>query len=1093
MRLSHSVLPLLLSVHDFASSFTHVLPSFRGVPSVVQRRSTLRNAVAIPEQAPLVPPRNDTKVSEPVVRPLGIPYSSLVVGVPRESFTDEQRVGQSPESISKLVKAGFRVKVEDNAGAGAAISNALYEAVGASIVDHETVWKSDIVTKIHPPTLEEAALLENRMLISMIQPQLNEELMEQLQKQGATAFALDCIPRMLSRGQAFDVLSSQANIAGYRAVIETANEFGRFFTGQMTAAGKVPPATVLVLGAGVAGLAAIGTAKSMGAVVKAYDVRPVVREQVESLGGQFLKVNYEEDGSGTGGYAKEMSDEYKEAEKQLMIDECAKADIIITTALIPGRPAPKLITPDHLAGMKQGSVILDMAAVTGGNVIGSKSGEKVITENGVKILGYSDLPSRLPATSSTLFGNNIAKFLMSMGPQTTGIKEWLHIDHEDDAVRGMLVVEDGVLRWPAPAYQPPAPKVVAAVDEPIALSAEAQTALDKQPYLDTAIVGAAVVAALIGSGIVSDGSDFNSLLYVFALSSFAGYNVVLGVAPALHSPLMAVTNAISGCTALGGMALLGNGMLPSNAAESLGALAVFLSTINIVGGFQVSTKMLDLFRRPSDPEEFYGFYSLPVALGVAATAGGAALGYTNVNDVIAAGAAVACIAGIGGLATQSTARTGNVLGMSGVALGVAATLSGLYSSGSPPETFIQVAGLMTAGAAVGTLVSSRVGPTELPQTVALFHSLVGVAAAITAVGEYMASGDEGLALGAAGLAYLATFIGGVTASGSLVAFGKLQGLIGSQSIALPAKNVVNSVALAACLGLSAYGMAGDGALAPLYGVGALSLALGLHLTASVGGADMPVVITVLNSYSGWALCAEGFLLGDQLLTSVGALIGFSGALLTMIMCDAMNRDIVSVILGGAPVSVQSTMTDRVLSEFTETSAEAVAADLVESKTVMIVPGYGLAVAKAQYAIAEIAQQLVNAGKKVSFAIHPVAGRMPGQLNVLLAEAGVPYDIVYELEEVNEDFDEADVALVIGASDTINSDAENDPGSAIAGMPVLRVWNAKKVIGFKRKMGSTGYAGVDNPVWYNENTAMLLGDAKGTVDSLRTAVASALEG
>lgn len=1023
----------------------------------------------------------------------GTPYTSLVVGIPRETTAGEQRVGQSPESIAKLVKAGFSVKVEEGAGTSAAISDALYEAVGATIVDHASVWKSDIITKIHPPTLEEAALLENRMLISMIQPQFNEELMTQLQEQKATAFALDCIPRLLSRGQAYDVLSSQANIAGYRAVIETANEFGRFFTGQMTAAGKVPPATVLVLGAGVAGLAAIGTAKSMGAVVKAYDVRPVVREQVESLGGQFLKVPFEEDGSGSGGYAKEMSDGYKAAEAQLMIDECAKADIIITTALIPGRPAPKLIKPEHLEGMKEGSVILDMAAVTGGNVIGSVNGEKVVTSNGVKILGYSDLPSRLPSTSSTLFGNNMAKFLMSMGPQTTGDQGYLYIDHKDDAVRGMLVVEDGALRWPAPGYQAPAPKVVAPVEEVAPLSEEAQTALDQAPFVDTAVLGAGVVAALVAAGLASDGNDFNALLYVFALSSFAGYNVVLGVAPALHSPLMAVTNAISGCTALGGMALIGSGILPSSSSETLGAVAVFLSTINIVGGFQVSSKMLDLFRRPNDPQEFYGLYALPVGLGALATAGGTALGYENINDVIAAGAAVSCIAGIGGLATQSTARAGNALGMSGVALGVAATLAGLASSGAPPETFIQIAGLMAAGGAVGTLGASIVGPTELPQTVALFHSLVGVAAAVTAVGEYMHAGPGSeLALGASGLAFLATFIGGVTAAGSLVAFGKLQGLIGSQSYALPAKNVVNSAALAACFALSAYGMAGDvGSLGPIYGVVGLSFALGLHLTASVGGADMPVVITVLNSYSGWALCAEGFLLGDQLLTSVGALIGFSGALLTKIMCDAMNRDIVSVILGGSSVSVESTMGDRVLSAFTETTAEAVATDLVGAQTVMIVPGYGLAVAKAQYAIAEIAQQLTKAGKKVSFAIHPVAGRMPGQLNVLLAEAGVPYDIVYELEEVNDDFPEADVALVIGASDTINSDAEDDPGSAIAGMPVLRVWNAKKVIGFKRKMGSTGYAGVDNPVWYNENTNMLLGDAKGTVDALRNELGLAL--
>ena len=856
----------------------------------------------------------------------------------------------------------------------------------------------------------------------------------------------------------------------------------------------------------MAGLAAIGAAKSLGAVVSAYDVRPVVKEQVESLGGKFLKVDYEEDGSGSGGYAKEMSGEYKLAEAACMNKWVAEADVIITTALIPGRPAPKLIDDNTLQGMKSGSVIVDMAASpTGGNVALSVPDKVISTPNGVKIIGYSNLPSRLPATASNLYGNNIAKFILSAGPTTDpAIKDSIFIDYEDPAVRGMLVVDSGVLTFPNPKpYAPPPAPVKASIEPEIATKVSSHGGKAGAVSIgNSALFITAVTIALLLGGFVSPDEQFTALLTTFALSSFAGQQVVWGVTPALHSPLMAVTNAISGTTALGGIALLGQHLYPETPSEVLGAIAVAISSINIMGGFEIAGRMIDLFRRKDAVPENHSILALPVALAVGAVAIGSVNHIPQVAPVAGIGAAVACIAAIGALSSQSTAKLGNSLGIMGVTVATASTLGTEYiahsSSSGVMFELAQVAGLAGGGGLVGKLLSSKVGPTELPQTVAAFHSLVGLAAAITAIGEYMNEGGH-MNAGAIFATALATLIGGVTTTGSIVAFLKLNGNLSSTPLSLPGRDVINVVMLTAC-GLLTASMGGafDGLLStpllsPLFsleGILLLSGLLGAHLTASIGGADMPVVITVLNSYSGWALCAEGFLLGNPLLTSVGALIGFSGAILTKIMCDAMNRNILTVILGGAgstkAVAVNS-LELKTMGDYRTTDVSTAAELLKGAKSVIIVPGYGLAVAKAQFAVADIAEGLRSRGVQVRFGIHPVAGRMPGQLNVLLAEAGVPYEYVLEMDEINADFSNTDVTLVIGASDTINSDAEDDPHSAIAGMPVLKVWKSKKVIAFKRKMGSTGYAGVENPVFYKENTDMLLGDAKDTVISLRDAI------
>jgi NAD(P) transhydrogenase len=416
--------------------------------------------------------------------------------------------------------------------------------------------------------------LGNKTLVSFIYPKQNEELVQQLQSNGATVFAMDCIPRTLSRGQTYDALSSQANISGYRAVLEAANEFGRFFAGQMTAAGKVPPAKVLVLGTGVAGLAAVQTAKNMGAVVRAFDVRPVTKEQVEAMGGHFLEVNFEEDGSGAGGYAKEMSPEWHAAAARMLSKQCEEVDVIITTALIPGRTAPIMITKEMVAKMKSGSVTVDLAAEAGGNVETTVMDQKIITSNGVTCLGYTDLPSRLPTTSSSLYSNNISKFLLSAGPQTTKEPGYFHIDHKDEAIRGMLVLENGELMYPAPL--PPAPPVLEKKEEVKAAPIDY-----KAPYIQGAKTVGYTATAILAMGACAPNPAFSAMFTTFALSNIIGVQVVLGVSHALHSPLMAVTNAISGTTALGGMHLLANST--STPVTILGAAATTLSTVNIVG------------------------------------------------------------------------------------------------------------------------------------------------------------------------------------------------------------------------------------------------------------------------------------------------------------------------------------------------------------------------------------------------------------------------------------------------------------------------------------------------------------------------------
>lgn len=514
---------------------------------------------------------------------------SKKIGIPKETYPGECRVAATPDTAKKLQKLGFTVLIESGAGENANFSNRVYEEADCQIIaDAERLWKeADIILKVRQPTEEEVNLLSaGKTLISFIYPAQNKELLENLTKTQATVIAMDAIPR-ISRAQKMDALSSMANIAGYRAVIEAANNFGRFFTGQITAAGKVPPAKVLIIGAGVAGLAAIGAARSLGAIVRAFDTRPVVKEQVESMGADFLLLDFKEDGTGEGGYAKVMSKEFIEAEMKLFAEQAKEVDIIVTTALIPGKKAPILITTEMVESMKEGSVVVDLAAEQGGNCEVTRPNE-TYQYKGVSIVGLTDLPSRMANQSSQLYGTNLWHLLNDMGGSDNYKVDW-----EDEVVRGALVVQNGEIIPP-----PEKPALVTA--KPVAVQKThtvAEKTEEKSSFknLGSLILVILGVLALTGIG-VSAPSNFISHFTVFVLACFVGWQVIWNVTPALHTPLMSVTNAISGIIIVGGMLQISGGDNFS-ATTILGAVAILIGTINIAGGFLVTQRMLKMFQK----------------------------------------------------------------------------------------------------------------------------------------------------------------------------------------------------------------------------------------------------------------------------------------------------------------------------------------------------------------------------------------------------------------------------------------------------------------------------------------------------------------
>lgn len=525
-----------------------------------------------------------------------VPSLPKRLGIPKEIIAQESRVAATPDTIKKLQKLGFEVLVETNAGLAASFPDAAYAAVGCEIVpDPQTLWQqADIVLKVRPPAyhgdlgMHEADLLkEGGTLISFIWPAQNGELVEKLAARRATVLAMDAVPR-ISRAQKMDALSSMANISGYRAVVEAANHFGRCFTGQITAAGKTPPARVLVIGAGVAGLAAIGTARSLGAIVKAFDTRLEVKEQVQSMGAEFLELHFQEDGTGEGGYAKVMSQAFIAAEMALFAQQAKEVDIIITTALIPGKPAPLLITREMVESMKPGSVVVDMAAEQGGNCEVTRPGE-VYGHHGVTIVGLTDLTSRMAAQSSQLYGTNLYHLLHDLG----GAEKYA-VNLEDEVIRGTTILYEGQVLWPPPkpaAFTPASGTATASASTPSTLAAaEEQT----QGGITAFVWPVLITLALVAVGLWAPES-FLSHLTVFVLSIFLGWKVIWDVAPALHTPLMSVTNAISGIIIIGGMLQISSDWMAPTTI--LGVIAVILGTINVAGGFMVTQRMLNMFHK----------------------------------------------------------------------------------------------------------------------------------------------------------------------------------------------------------------------------------------------------------------------------------------------------------------------------------------------------------------------------------------------------------------------------------------------------------------------------------------------------------------
>ena len=520
----------------------------------------------------------------------------MIIGSPAERASSEARVALTPESAKQLQKLGHECIIQKGAGTRAGFSDTAYEEAGVKLVGTaKALWEyADVVVKVLGPDDKELKHLNSsKTLISFFWPAQNAKLLDEVNKTGATVLAMDMVPR-ISRAQKMDALSSMANIAGYRAVIEAGNNFGRFFTGQITAAGKVPPAKVLVIGAGVAGLAAIGTAQSLGAIVRAFDVRPEVAEQIESMGAEFLMLEFEEDGSGEGGYAKPASPEFIEKEMQLFREQAPEVDIVITTALIPGRPAPKLWPAEMVGLMKPGSVVVDLAAEQGGNCDLTEAGKIIDSDNGVKIVGYTDFPSRMATQSSTLYATNIRHMLDDLTPEKDGA---LNVNMEDDVIRGATICHDGTVTFP-----PPPPKIQAIgkqddAPKAVELTAEEKAALE---LAHEKAIGRRQAGLLATGGLFMlligtyAPASFMQHFIVFALACFVGFQVIWNVSHSLHTPLMAVTNAISGIIIIGALLQLGS---PNNLVGILAAISVLIATINIVGGFMVTRRMLAMFQK----------------------------------------------------------------------------------------------------------------------------------------------------------------------------------------------------------------------------------------------------------------------------------------------------------------------------------------------------------------------------------------------------------------------------------------------------------------------------------------------------------------
>ncbi len=925
-----------------------------------------------------------------------------------------------------LSKRGLQILVEGGAGRAAGFPDEAYRAAGAEVVrERRRAASADVLLMVRGPSANPhrgAADLElthpGQVIIGLLNPLGASEAMAALAERSVTSYALELVPR-ITRAQPMDALSSMSSLAGYKAVLLAADAAPRLFPMMMTAAGTLAPARVLVLGAGVAGLQAIATAKRLGAVVEAYDVRPEAKEQVLSVGGKFADLGLDTRAlSDKSGYARAQGEEFLARQHEALAPHARAADAVITTAQVPGRRAPVLVTAAMMEGMKPGSVVVDLAAEQGGNCERTRPGETVEV-GGVTLLGPVNLPSTLPFHASQLYSRNVSSFLLNL----LGKNGALAIRADDENRPRDAGDLRRVHRPPAGSQGPRGPRRPAARRLTRARG-------ERHEQRRASALSAVRLRPGGGDGLPHHPARAASLAHAAHVGHQRHLRHLRRGRAARRRWAIRRGGPAPGRGGSGGGHDQRRGRIPPHRADAQ-----------------------DVSRR----EE--GAMSVASAVGLAYFV-----------------ASLLFIVGLRSLGSPRTARRGMHLAELGMALAIGGTLL--------DRRIVRFEEILTA-AAIGSLIGVGIAlwtpMTAMPQRTALSHAFGALAAALVGIAHYL---EHGASLQTSQLVALGfeVMFGSLTVTGSLMAFGKLQEWLPGRPLTFRGQNVFNVALFTVIAALTAYVVAAPAHREAFFTMVPLAAVFGVMLVLPIGAADMPVVITLLNSYAGLAASATGFALQNNILIIAGALDGASGFILSILMCKAMNRPIANVLFGAFGKAPEKGAPPPATRAFRSATPEEAASVLDSAARVILVPGYGMAVSQAQHSVKKLADLLAQKGVDVRFAIHPVAGRMPGHMNVLLAEAGVDYDRLFDREQINDDFPQADVALVVGANDVVNPAAKTDPKSPIFGMPVLDVDRARSVMVLKRSM-NPGFAGIDNELFYRPNAMMVFGDAGKTLEAI----------
>ena len=981
-------------------------------------------------------------------------FDRVKIAVAKETRDGEARVAMVPELVAKLTGLGYDVAVEPGAGLHALLADEEYAAAGAT-VDAAAFEGADLVVSVQPLTAEQIRrLARGTTTISFLPTTQEQATVVELRDAGITAHAVELIPR-ISRAQSMDALSSQALVSGYRCAIVAAGMLRRFFPLNMTAAGTVQPAEVVVLGAGVAGLQAIATAKRLGAVVRAYDVRAAAAEEIRSMGAKSIDLDLDTL-EGAGGYAREMTEDRAARQRELLTPYIAAADALITTAAVPGRTAPMLVTREMVEQMKPGSVVVDLAAESGGNVEGSVAGEVVRIGN-AQVWGGRNVPSQMPGPASRLYAQNVVNLVTLMtGKDDDGVGVFSP-DYADEILSGSCVTQDGriVHDNTREAIEGPTDAVGAGAAEP---EPEPQPSRPSSPTCPT--TRRPTSDPRHRSGLADD-------LRAQRLRRHRGD--LQGLLDAAHAPDVRSQRH------------------PRHHPARRDP------------GDRHHRQQPGADRRPGRDRAGVGEHGgrlrghRPDAADVRPQEAGREEGRPDGRgslmptwiQLVFLACGVCFILALKGLSGPKTARNGNLLG---AAAAVVACLMPFFWS----DLHLQHVPLIIAAIVVGTVGgvygAQRVQMTQMPQMVALFNGVGGGAAALVALLELHDTvgggcGDAPWFTLAATAFTIA--VGSISFAGSVVTFAKLQELMTSRPVVFPGLRYLFPIAAGAVVVLGIRLVIAPHMWIGIL-IGLLGLLLGLLLVLPVGGADVPIVISMLNAFTGLTVAAGGYVLSNVLLLIAGTLVGASGTFLTLLMASAMGRSVANILFGalkGGSTLGAGEASDRPVKSV---NPEDAAIMLAYADRVIIVPGYGLAVAQAQHTLRELVDVLGEKGIEVDYAIHPVAGRMPGHMNVLLAEAQVPYEQLREMDEINGDFKDTDVVLIVGANDVVNPAAKTTPGAPIYGMPILNADEARQVIFMKRSM-RPGFAGIENELLFDEKTSLLFGDAKDSMGKLLNAV------